>query len=401
MQQRPAALFSLAFTMENFKLKPVSLQEANAAAARLKSAGRASPLRTPLVKLNYNETNVNNNEDDLEIYLKLENLQSIGSFKVRGAGNAILQADPDVIKKNGVATASAGNMGQGVARVAQLLGAPCTVVVPDTAPDTKVAAVERLGGHVLKVPYSEWWNIIETGDCPLTPGALFVHPVLDQRVLAGNSTIGLEIMEDLPDVDAILVPYGGGGLACGISSVIKAAQKAGTIKESCRVLACEPSTAAPLVESFRTGICSEVDYQPSFVDGCGGKAVLSPMWPLAQEVLDGSLAVDLDDAAAAVKILAERNRIIAEGAGALPVAAALAGRAGKTGKVVCVISGGGLDTTKLIQILEGCRPNANVSTKSKDNECAAKERTFWTGVAYGAFISSIFVMTGITIIRGE
>ncbi|MGZ4308007.1 MAG: threonine ammonia-lyase [Gaiellaceae bacterium] len=281
-------------------------------------------LRTPLVRLRH--------DGDREIHLKLENLQPIGSFKLRGASNAVLQIPPEQLQA-GVVTATAGNMGQGLAWIARELGVPCTVVVPDHAPETKLAAMERLGARIDKVPYDRWWEALETSSYP-EAGGIFVHPVQDERVMAGNGTIGLELLEDLPAPDAVLVPFGGGGLSVGIASAVKA------LRPETRVYAVEPEP---------------IDYQPSFVDGAGAPMVLPEMWPRAREALDGAFAVSLDETAAAVRLLAERARVVAAGAGALALAAALAG-AGGDGTVVCIVSGGNIDAAVLAAILEGQTP---------------------------------------------
>jgi len=307
-------------------------------AARQRIAG--STLRTPLIKLNV--------EDGArEIWLKLENLQPIGSFKLRGAGSAIGLLSKEVLAR-GVYTASAGNMAQGLAWNARRLGVPCTVVVPDHAPQTKLAAIERLGATIVRVPFETWWKVIVEHRHPGIEGT-FVHPVSDPAVIAGNGTIGLEILEDLPDVSAVLVPYGGGGLSCGIASACRA------LAPGVKILACEVDTAAPLAASLAAGGPRDVDYVPSFVDGIGAKGVLEEMWPLASSLLAGSCVVSLAATAAAVKLLVERNRVVAEGAGATSVAAALAGYGGE-GKIVCVISGGNIDATKLATILSGGVP---------------------------------------------
>ncbi len=319
-------------------IEPISLGEIRAARERI--AGLA--LRTPLVRLNVDDA-------PAEIYLKLENLQPIGSFKLRGAGNAMALAHPEQLAQ-GVWTASAGNMAQGVAWNARRRGISCTVVVPDHAPEAKLAAITRLGGRFIKVPFADWWNVIVThrfeGQAGEGLAGLFIHPVCDRAVIAGNGTIGLEILEDLPDVDAIVVPYGGGGLGSGIASAVKA------LKPSVKVYACEVATAAPFAASLRAGTPQQIDYQPSFVDGIGGRGVLDEMWPLVRTLLDGSLVMPLVDVAAALKLLVERNHVVAEGAGAVPVAAALAGQAGP-GKVVCIISGGNIDAAKVARILLG------------------------------------------------
>ena len=295
-----------------------------------------SAIHTPLVRLNVDDA-------PAEIYLKLENLQPIGSFKLRGAGNAICMAKREQLAK-GVYTASAGNMAQGVAWHARRLGLSCTVVVPDHAPQTKLAAIERLGARFIKVPFEEWWQVIVTHRYPGQEG-FFVHPVSDPAVMAGNGTIGVEILQDCADVDTILVPYGGGGLSCGIATAVRA------LKPGTKVYACEVETSAALAAALKAGKITRIDYRPSFVDGIGSSAVLEEMWPLAQHLLEGSLVSALGEVADAVRLLAERNRVIAEGAGAASVAAALSGKAGG-GKIVCVVSGGNIDFEKLIRILK-------------------------------------------------
>ena len=303
-------------------------------AARQRIAG--SVLRTPLVRLNVEGPTG-------EIYLKLENLQAIGSFKLRGAGSAIGLAARDRLA-TGVYTASAGNMAQGVAWHARRLGIPCTVVVPDHAPQTKLAAIERLGARYIKVPFDDWWQVIVTHRYPGLEG-LFVHPVSDPAVMAGNGTIGLEILEDLPDVDAILVPYGGGGLSSGIATAARA------LKPDVKVFACEVETSAAFAAALAAGKPVKIEYKASFVDGIGSSAVLEEMWPLARRLLDGSLVSTLAEVAEAIRTLAERQRVIAEGAGAAPVAAALAGKAPGR-KIVCVVSGGNIDFEKLTRIFK-------------------------------------------------
>jgi threonine dehydratase len=311
----------------------IPLEEIRAARERL--AGRI--VRTPLVRLHAPE-------QPGAIYLKLENLQPIGSFKLRGALNAVLQEDPERLQA-GVVTASAGNMGQGVAWAARELGVPCAVVVPEGAAATKLAAIEALGGRVVEVPYERWWQAITESRFPELDG-VFVHPVQDERVMAGNGTIGLEILEDLPEADAVLVPFGGGGLSVGIASAVKA------LRPETRAYAVEPETGAPLTAALADGRPRPVDYEASFVDGSGSPALLPQMWQLARQVLDGAFAVSLEETAAAVRVLAERARVVAEGAGALALAAALGGRAG-SGNVVCIVSGGNIDTPKLVKILGG------------------------------------------------
>jgi threonine dehydratase len=297
-------------------------------------------MHTPLVRFDVPDA-------PAEIYLKLENLQPIGSFKIRGATNAIRRASPETLA-HGVVTASAGNMAQGVAWAARGLGIPATIVVPEHAPEAKLAAIARLGGRVVKVPYDRWWQTIVEARFDGLDG-LFVHPVQDDLVMAGNGTIGLEILEDLPDVDTILIPWGGGGLTTGIASAVKA------LRPEVRIIPVEPETAAPLNATLAAGSPQEVDYQPSFVDGAGARALLPPMWEAARGLIDGAAKVSLDDTAKAVRLLAERARVVAEGAGALAVAAAFTGAA-REDKVVCVVSGGNINAETLAAILNGETP---------------------------------------------
>jgi len=308
---------------------------ADVRAARERLAGLV--VRTPLVRLALDEA-------PAEIHLKLECLQPIGSFKIRGATNAMALAGPERLR-DGVYTASAGNMAQGVAWSARRLGVAATAVVPEHAPQAKLSALARLGARVEKVPFDSWWQLlVDRGQ----PGRkeLFIHPVSDLAVMAGNGTIGLEILEDLPDVETVLVPYGGGGLSCGIASALRGSGS------RARVIACEVDTAAPLSAALAAGGPVPTPYTASFVDGIGGKSVLAEMWPLASRLLDGALSSPLDDVAAAVRLLAERAHVVSEGAGAAPVAAALSGRAGR-GKTVCVVSGGNIDARVLARILSG------------------------------------------------
>jgi threonine dehydratase len=302
-------------------------------AARELIAGSA--LRTPLVRVNAREA-------PADIYLKLENLQPIGSFKIRGAANAMAHLAPETLAR-GVLTASAGNMAQGVAWRARDLGIPCTVVAPDTAPDTKIRAIERLGGRVIKVPFEEWWRAFETRTFPGIE-ATFIHAFDDLNVMAGNGTIALEIIEDLPEVDTVVIPWGGGGLTCGIAAALRA------LNSNCKIYACEVATAAPLTAALAAGSPQTVSYQPSFVDGIGARLVFPQMLERAQQLIDGSLVAELGEVKAALRLMAERNRIIAEGAGACALACALAGKAGG-GKVVCIVSGGNIDFATLCEIL--------------------------------------------------
>jgi threonine dehydratase len=292
-------------------------------------------VRTPLIRLRAEGA-------PADIYLKLETLQPIGSFKIRGALNAVRSA-PEEARRAGLVTASAGNMAQGVAWAARELDLPARIAVPEHAPQAKLSAIERLGGQVLRLPYDEWWRAIVESRVDGVDG-LFVHPVEDEAVMAGNGTIGLEILEDLPDPDAVVIPFGGGGLTVGIASAIRA------LRPETKIYAAEPATGAALCAALVAGAPTDVAYEPSFVDGSGSRRVLDSMWPRVSALVDGAFPVETADAAAALKLLAERLHVIAEGAGALAPAVALAGSAG-TGKVVCIVSGGNIDFGKLAEIL--------------------------------------------------
>lgn len=338
-------------------LRAPDIAEIGVAAETIK--GKA--VRTPLVRLNWQCLLPN-----VEIYLKLENVQPTGSFKVRPAANAIARiTDKDALAGAGVCTASNGNFGHGLASICKKQGISCTVVAPEDAPEIKLAEIRRNGAMVIKVPYEDWWDIIETHKCPQAPkGAIFIHPGSDQSVIAGNATIALEICQDLPDVDCIVVPYGTGAVCAGIACGVRAL---GDEAKDCKVLAAEPSTASPFALSKLCGEARKfMDWEPSFVDGCGGKALVKDIWNLAKDKVDGGCSVPLDAIADAIKVLAEQNGIIVEGAGACPVAAAMRGMCGTAKKIVCVVCGRWLDTDQLLHILSG-----RGVPSSKDSEVLA------------------------------
>ena len=297
-------------------------------------------IRTPLVRLNY--------EGPAEIYLKLECLQPIGSFKIRGAYNAVRKL-PEERRREGVWTVSAGNAAQGVALAARKAGAPCQVLVIDTAPAAKLDAVRRLGAEFVKAPFDDCWKALENRSHPAMNGE-FVHPFEDDEFIAGNASIGLEILEDLPDVDTVVAGFGGGGLSCGIAAALK---ERGS---KAKVFGAEPETAAPLARSFEAGSAQWFpDWKASFVDGCGGKSVFPRMWALANHLLAGSIVCTLEETRQAMRMVAERNHVISEGAGACAVAAGLSGKCG-AGKIVCVVSGGNIDLAKFSELV--ARPGA-------------------------------------------
>jgi len=298
----------------------IALGEIRAARERIGDA----VLRTPLVRF------------DERIWLKLENLQPIGSFKLRGALNAVRSAPPQ-----DVVTASAGNMAQGVAWAARENGVRARIVAPENAPRAKLDAVERLGGEVILVSHEAWWQAMVERRYEGVDG-LFVHPVEDELVMAGNGTIGLELDEQLDEFDTVVIPWGGGGLTTGIASAVK------RLRPGTRVVTAEPETAAPLAAALRAGEPVEIDFAPSFVDGAGGRALLPTMWPRAQELVDEAVAVPLADVEDAVRLLATRTRVVAEGAGALALAVALK----RDDRCVCIVSGGNIDAAVLGRILD-------------------------------------------------
>ncbi len=314
---------------------PDSITLEDVRAARERIAGVVP--RTPLIRLE--------DAGQADLYLKLENVQPVRSFKLRGASNAVAQLSREELA-SGVYTASAGNMAQGLAWAALRHGAKCTVVVPDNAPQTKLDGIKRLGAGLVVLPYDEWWNILATHRyAPLEP-ARFVHPVSDTAVMAGNGTIGLEILEDLPDVDTVLVPFGGGGLSCGIAAGIRG------VRPEVQVFGCEVETAAPLAAALAAGRVVECPRTPTFVDGIGARTMLEEMWAPARRLLVGSLVVSLAEVAAAIRLLVERAAVVGEGAAGASVAAGLKGLGG-SGKVVCVVSGGNIDAAVLAKILGG------------------------------------------------
>lgn len=303
---------------------------------------RGCAIRTPLLRLGVADA-------PGEIWVKCENLQPIGSFKVRPAASAILNM-PRGDLNAGVYTASAGNMAQGVAYTARQLGVPCSVVLPDDAAATKVAALERLGARMHFVSHDGWWEVLLARRHPDIRGR-FIHPAADADVIAGDATVGLEILADLPDVDTVVVPYGGGGLACGIAAALRAGGS------RARVLAAESAHCAPLTASLAAGRPVAVPTRPSFITGLGVGRVLEEMWPLVLDLLAGAVVAEEAETAAAVRLLFERNRFVAEGAGAVSVACALAGHAG-SGRIACVISGGNMDADRFARIIApGTAPN--------------------------------------------
>jgi threonine dehydratase len=312
-------------------VRPVTLDDMRAARERT----RGVITRTPLVRL------LHGIENAPEIWLKLENLQPINAFKIRGAANAVAMLSPEERSK-GVWTISAGNAGQGVAYAAREAGVPCTVVVIDKAPDTKVERMRALGARLVKAPFDACWRAMEERSFPGVEGT-FVHPFDDHNFIAGNATAGMEILEDLPHVKTVIAAIGGGGLTTGIGSAMRA------LAPHVRVLGAEPETAAPGAVSFAAGSPQVFEgWQASFVDGAGGKSIFPRMWERLQLAVDGSIVVTLEEVKRAMQLMASKARVIAEGAGALSVAAALKE---SEGPVVAVVSGGNIDLKKFCEIV--------------------------------------------------
>jgi threonine dehydratase len=333
MADGPASSLANALVMtDSFTAaRAIPLEEIEAARSRI--AGTV--VRTPLLELQ--------GTTGPRIFLKLENLQPINSFKLRGAANAVAMLEPEK-RALGVWTISAGNAGQGVAYAARAAGVPCTVVAIETAPETKIARMRALGATIVKASFDACWEALGRRSFPGIDGTC-VHPFDDDHFIAGNATAGLEIVEDLPDVATVVTAIGGGGLVTGVASAVRAR------KRDVRVLVAEPETAAPYARSLQLGKPSAFeDWRPSFVDGAGGKSIFAHMWERMLGLVDGSVVVTLEQTRNAMRVLAERTRVIAEGAGALPVAAALSGKAGD-GPIVAVISGGNIDLATFVEAI--------------------------------------------------
>jgi threonine dehydratase len=313
-------------------VRPITLEEIRAARARIAGA----VVRTPVFRLELGP-------DYPDVRLKLENLQPTNSYKLRGAVNAV-SALPQSARSRGVWTISAGNAGQGVAYAARRAGVPCSVVVIETAPASKIERMRALGATLVPVPYAIAWKALQERAYPGVEGT-FIHPFDDHDFIAGHATLGLEILEDVPDVRAVIAAIGGGGLATGVASAVKA------LRPDVRVWGAEPETAAPLARSFeRQSPQTFEEWQPSFVDGAGGMSVFPRMWERMRAIVDGAIVVSLEETRRAIRIIADQGRVIAEGAGALALAAALTGRAGR-GPIVAIVSGGNIDLKKLCDII--------------------------------------------------
>jgi threonine dehydratase len=314
-------------------LRPIELSEIRAARQRI----MPTIVRTPLVRLELGQ-------EFPDIRLKLENLQPINAYKLRGAVNAVAML-PEFERARGVWTISAGNAGQGVAYAARQAGVPCSVVVIETAPEAKTARMRALGAKLIPVPYHVAWKALDDRSFPGVEGT-FVHPFDDHNFIAGHGTMGLEILEDAPDMKAVIASIGGGGLITGVGSAVKA------LRPEIKIWGVEPETAAPMSLSLAAGSPQEFKkWKSSFVDGAGGQSVFPRMWERMKAVVDGSLVVSLEETRRAMRLMAEKARIISEGAGAMPLAAALTGEAGK-GPIVCIVSGGNLDLKKFCELID-------------------------------------------------
>ena len=323
---------SLVQYMKLEPVRPIELREIEEARQRIAK----TIVRTPLIRLELGP-------DFPDIRLKLENLQPINAYKLRGAANAVAMLS-EAERKGGVWTISAGNAGQGVAYAAKKAGVPCTVVVIETAPESKIQRMRALGGKLIPVPYDVAWKALEDRAYPGAEGT-FVHPFDDDNFIAGHGTMGLEILEDAPETTAVIASIGGGGLICGIASAIKA------LRPEIKVFGAEPETAAPAALSFKMGSPQVFkDWKSSFVDGAGGQSMFPRMWERIKSLVDDHIVVSLEETKRAMRIMAEKTRIISEGAGALPLAAALTGRAGK-GPIIAIVSGGNIDLKKFCELV--------------------------------------------------
>jgi threonine dehydratase len=310
-------------------------------AARERIADAA--IRTPLIRVSQAAESPSRRVAEPEIWLKLEALQPVGSFKIRGASNALAALEPE-IRRKGVDTASAGNMALGLAWCAKQEGIPCAVVVPDSAPRAKLDKLEQLNARIVPVPFARWWQVMQEHEYENMEGS-FIHPVANVAVMAGNGTIACEIMEELPSVDTVLIPFGGGGLSCGIASGLRG------LGHRAKVIGCEVETATPLTAALEAGKPRQVERTPSFVDGIGGSGVLPEMWPLVRRLITESAVVTLPEIRSAIRVLLERMHVLAEGAGASSVAAAQSGRV--KGRVICcIVSGGNIDSAVVAEILQ-------------------------------------------------
>ena len=313
-------------------VRPIPLADIRQARERI--AGTI--VRTPLIRLELGP-------GQPDIRLKLENLQPINAYKLRGAANAVARL-PEAERNRGVWTISAGNAGQGVAYAARKAGVPCTVVAIETAPTAKLDRMRALGAKLLLVPYEVAWRALDDRAYPGAEGT-FVHPFDGHDFIAGHGTMGLEILEDAPDAAAVITSIGGGGLITGVGSAVKA------LKPEIKVWGAEPETAAPMTRSLAMGSPQTFpEWKASFVDGAGGQSVFPRMWQRMQPVVDGTIVVSLEETQRAMKLIAEKARVIAEGAGALPLAAALTGKAGQ-GPIVAVVSGGNIDLEKFSELV--------------------------------------------------
>ncbi len=311
-------------------VRPIELGEIRDARQRIAQ----TIVRTPLVRLELGPGYP-------DIRLKLENLQPINAYKLRGAANAVAMLT-DAERRRGVWTISAGNAGQGVAYAARKAGVPCTVVAIESAPASKIDRMKALGARLVLVPYTVAWKALDERSFPGVEGT-FVHPFDDHNFIAGHGTMGLEILEDAPDTVAVIAGIGGGGLITGVGSAVKA------MKPDVRIWGAEPETAAPVARSFAMGSAQSFpDWKPSFVDGAGGQSVFPRMWERMKPVVDGCIVVSLEQTKHAMRLIAEKSRVISEGAGALSLAAALTGKAGQ-GPIVAIVSGGNIDLRKVLR----------------------------------------------------
>ena len=303
-----------------------------------------------------------------KVFFKLENLQKTGSFKVRGALNKIMHLT-DEEKARGVIASSAGNHAQGVALGATNLGIKSTIVMPGTAPLSKVMATRGYGAEVVQVGtvYDDAYK--KACEIQAETGATFLHPFDDPYVIAGQGTIGMEIIEDLEDVDMVIVPIGGGGIASGIAKAVK------SLKPSVKMVGVEAENAASMLEAVKQGCPCTIKTTPTIADGIAVARAGQLTCEMIRDYVDEIVTVSEDDIARAILFLMEKGKVVAEGAGATPVAALLAGKIKEQGQnICCVISGGNSDINMIERIinkaliLEGRKAEFNVVVPDRAGE---------------------------------
>lgn len=315
-------------------VNPPSLDDIRIAEERLKGI----IVRTPLLQLD-------SPKETGDILIKPEVLQPTGSFKIRGVYNWVASLTPNECKK-GFSTFSAGNTARSLGYVAQIYGVSCRSILPEYAPANKVEALRNLGVETLLVSFDEMikWVFAEGWK---RESYAFLHPWTEPKMIAGHGTIGLEIIEDLPDVQTVFVPVGGGALIAGVGGAIK------ELKPSVRIVGVQTRSYPSLQASFQAGKPVWIDPKPTICDGVAVPFVADQMYPLLRKIVDDVVTVPEEKVKAAIKQLMLKNKLIVEGAGALSIAAALEMPAEKQGKTICLVTGGSIGPEALSTIISG------------------------------------------------